>query len=156
MVYNTRMFDRLKALFEAAPAGTPPSPEAEGRRAAAALMLILARSDERPDPEEEAALRVALRDGLGVPEGELNALLGEAEEARAASIDLFAFTNAVKAAWPREERRRVLVHLWRVVFADGRLDRREDHLMHSVGDLLGFSHRELIEAKLEARGPAGA
>ena len=51
MVYNTRMLDRLLALFGAPPAGAPASPEAEGRRAAAALMLILARSDERPDPE---------------------------------------------------------------------------------------------------------
>ena len=150
------MLNRLKILL-AGPAGPdPPTPEAKGRLAVAALMLALAHSDDEYSPEEASAVRRVLSDGLGVPDGELDALLAEADEARASSIDLWSFTHSIKTAWTREERYRILVLLWRVVFADGALGRHEDHLMHALADLLGFSHRELIQAKLEAKGPAGA
>lgn len=147
------MLNRLKALLAAPSAAESRTPETRGHLAVAALMLSLARSDDDYSPEEQGTIRRMLRDGLGVPAGELDALLAEADEARARSIDLWAFTNAVKTAWAREERYRILVLLWRVVFADGALERHEDHLMHSLADLLGFSHRELMEAKMEAKGP---
>ena len=145
------VLNRLKALLAGPSGAEPPSPEARGRLAVAALMLVLARSDDEFAPEENAAIRHTLRDGLGVPEGELDALMAEADEVRAESIDLWGFTSAVKGAWPREERYCILVLLWRVVFADGALGRHEDHLMHALADLLGFSHRELIRAKLDAK-----
>ncbi|MFA5028584.1 MAG: TerB family tellurite resistance protein [Candidatus Methylomirabilota bacterium] len=151
MVYNSPMLNRLKTLLAGPSGPEPPSPEARGRLAVASLMLALARSDDTYSPEEAAAIRHVLKDGLGVPGGELDALLAEADEARAQSIDLWGFTNSIKTAWPREERYRILVLLWRVVFADGALGRHEDHLMHALADLLGFSHRELIQAKLEAK-----
>ena len=146
------MLNRLKALLTGPAGPEPPSPEARGRLAVAALMVALARSDDHFALEESAAIREALGKGLGVPEGELDALLAEADEARAASIDLWGFTYAIKTAWPRDQRYGILVLLWGVVFADGALGRHEDHLMHALADLLGFSQRELIQAKLEAKG----
>jgi uncharacterized tellurite resistance protein B-like protein len=145
------MLNRLKALLAGPPGAEAPSPEARARLAVASLMLALAHSDDAYSSEEAAAIRHVLQDGLAVPPEAVDALLAEADEARAASIDLWGFTNSIKTAWTREERYRILIFLWRVVFADGALGRHEDHLMHALADLLGFSHRELIQAKLEAR-----
>lgn len=45
--------------------------------------------------------------------------------------------------------------LWRVAFADGRLDRYEEHLIRRIADLLHLPHRDFIRAKLRAQGEEG-
>jgi uncharacterized tellurite resistance protein B-like protein len=147
------VLNRLKALLAGPSGPEPPTPESRGRHAVAALMLALARSDDDYSSAEREAVRLILERDLEVPSDEVDGLLAEADEARAASIDLWSFTHSVREEWNREERFGILVMLWRVALADGRLAGREDHLMHRLGDLLGFSQRELIRAKQDAKGP---
>jgi len=42
--------------------------------------------------------------------------------------------------------------VWKLVYADGILDKHEDYLAHKLAKLLRLSHRELIDAKLKALG----
>ncbi len=49
------------------------------------------------------------------------------------------------------ERIALVRNLWRVAFADGDLDRHEEHLVRRVADLLHVRHSDFIRAKQEAR-----
>jgi uncharacterized tellurite resistance protein B-like protein len=37
------------------------------------------------------------------------------------------------------------------VYADGKLDKHEDYLVHKLANLLRLTHKQLIEAKLKVK-----
>jgi len=41
--------------------------------------------------------------------------------------------------------------VWDVVYADGKLDKHEDYLVHKLAALLRLTHKQLIEAKLKVK-----
>jgi uncharacterized tellurite resistance protein B-like protein len=45
-----------------------------------------------------------------------------------------------------------LEEIWRIVYADGELSGHEDSLVHKLSFLLGLTHKQLIDAKLKAKG----
>jgi uncharacterized tellurite resistance protein B-like protein len=42
--------------------------------------------------------------------------------------------------------------VWRVIYADGKLDKHEDYLVKKIAHLLNLRHREMIDAKLRVLG----
>jgi uncharacterized tellurite resistance protein B-like protein len=52
-----------------------------------------------------------------------------------------------------EEKLQIIENVWRIAYADGRLDKHEDYLVHKLATLLRLSHKQLIEAKLKAKQP---
>jgi uncharacterized tellurite resistance protein B-like protein len=126
-------------------------PRERALTAAAALLLAVAESDRHFAPEEDRLIRHILLRDLGVPEGDMNALLDEARKTYEEKVDFFELTTLVNHQFNREEKMKVLDLLWQVVFADGVLEAHEDQLMHRLAELLNLSHRELMNAKLQAR-----
>ena len=50
----------------------------------------------------------------------------------------------------------MLIHnMWEVAYADGHIDRYEEHLIRKVADLLYLSHVDFIKSKVNARDKAG-
>jgi uncharacterized tellurite resistance protein B-like protein len=47
---------------------------------------------------------------------------------------------------------RIVEIIWKIAYADGKLDKHEDYLAHKLGKLLRLNHKQLIEAKLNAKG----
>ena len=45
----------------------------------------------------------------------------------------------------------LLSRLWKLAFADGSLDKYEDHLIRKISDLIHISHSDFIRIKLECR-----
>ena len=39
--------------------------------------------------------------------------------------------------------------VWKIAYADGRLDKHEDYLVHKLAKLLRLTHNQLIDAKLK-------
>ena len=68
------------------------------------------------------------------------------------SIDLWQYTNLMKKNYSLEEKIKVIESIWKVIYADGRLDPHEDYLVHKLSPLLGLSHKQLIDAKLRVAG----
>jgi uncharacterized tellurite resistance protein B-like protein len=44
--------------------------------------------------------------------------------------------------------------MWRVAYADERLDKYEEHLIRKISDLIYVSHRDFIRTKHSARSGA--
>lgn len=115
--------------------------------AAAVLLLELARSDAEHHPAELAALRAGLANEFEVPEATLDALLADADHKARTSVSLFDFVQSLNRAMTQDEKRALLGLLWRVAYADGRIEPNEEHLLRRLSDLLHLSHGDFIRAK---------
>ena len=137
-------FEQLRQRLHDAPHPT----KAEDRlRAAAVLLLELARSDAEHHPAELAALRAGLANEFEVPEATLDALLADADREARTSVSLFDFVQTLNRAMNQDEKRSLLGLLWRVAYADGKIETSEEHLLRRLSNLLHLSHHDFIRAK---------
>ncbi len=115
------------------------------------LLLEAAHADDHFHPREEARLEQIVRERFSLSPEASAALLERARRQSAENIDLYPLTNLINQHYQTEEKCRLLEQVWQVVYADGVLDQYEDHLMHKLATLLQLSHRQLIDAKLQAK-----
>jgi uncharacterized tellurite resistance protein B-like protein len=120
------------------------------RLATAALLFEMMRMDESIHASErEVACRV-LQDKFGLEAAETEQLLALAEQEAAESTDYYQFTSLINRHFSPEKKVKVVELLWRVAYADGRLDRYEEHLVRKLAELLYVSHTDYIAAKHRA------
>ena len=119
----------------------------ELQHAVAALCVEMARADLEEHPDELARAQSMLAQRFSLT-GEQAAVLlreGMAESDRSAS--LYRFVTLINRQFDSDAKRDLMVMLWRVAFADGRLDKYEDALMHKLADLLYVPIVELMRTK---------
>lgn len=143
-------FEQLRQRLHDAP---HPTKTEDRLRAAAVLLLELARADAEHHPAELAALRAGLAEEFDVPEATLDALLADADHEARTSVSLFDFVQTLNRGMSQDEKRALLGLLWRVACADGRIEANEEHLLRRLSDLLHLSHADFIRAKHGAAGP---
>lgn len=140
----TDWFNNLKSIVNRyEPAADPHSLP----RAAAALLLEMALTDEGLGEAELDIIHQAMSTAFAMDAGELDALLDQAHKARHEAASLYDFTRGLRSSLPADDRAELVEWLWRVAFADSRLDKHEELLVRRVADLLGVSHSEFIRRK---------
>ena len=82
---------------------------------------------------------------------DLQCLIHDAEQHQQDATSLYEFTSVLNEKCSQQEKFEILVNLWRVAFADGELDKYEDHRIRRIAELLNLSHREFIQAKLRVQ-----
>lgn len=151
------MLETLKELF----AGLMPSGEAEPRddhalQLAAAVMLVeVMHAEPGIGAAERAAVIASLSDSFALPQAQIENLVGAAEKASREATDLFGFTSYINAHFDMPAKLRMVEHMWRVAYADGRLADQERHVMWRLADLLHVPQGAYINAKLRAKALAG-
>lgn len=132
-----------------------PAHSAHGRHlAAAALLIEVARADYRRDPREQIAMRDVLHRCFKLSREELDTLLALAEaEAHEATSD-YRFTRVINDEFSDAEKSALLRSMWQVAFADGDVDKYEEHLIRKIAALIHVPHSEFIRTKLEAGAAA--
>ncbi len=60
--------------------------------------------------------------------------------------------QTLNARLDRPGKRELMDMLWQVAYADGRLDKHEEHLLRKLAALLYVSDEDYIKAKLAASG----
>ena len=142
------MIDAIRRFFDSRlEAGTEPPGEDALALATAALLVEIMRADREADESERARIVEVLEATFSLPRSELEELTRLAEAEAEEAHDLYQFTRLVNERYGQPER----IDLWRVAFADGDLDRHEEHLVRRVADLLHVRHSDFIRAKQEAR-----
>ncbi len=121
--------------------------------AAAVLLLEVAFADGELHDKELELIRELLIGQFKITSTDLDELLTEAGEVRRDSSDLHQFTREINIAFSQAEKEQIIEAIWRLVYADGRLDHFEEALMRQLGSLIGLSHRKLIAAKLRVSKP---
>lgn len=123
--------------------------------AAAALMVEIMAADDHWDDVEAEQIKGLLDSKLGISEQEADDLLGEARQKREAAHDLFQFTSVINEHYDNQQKYQLLIQLWCVAFADGQIDRYEEHMIRRLSELLHLAHSQFIRAKIEARDQLG-
>jgi uncharacterized tellurite resistance protein B-like protein len=119
--------------------------------ASAALLLELANADHEMDAKEQKVLLRILETTLHLDKQTLQTLWELAHEETRAATSLYQFTSLINEAYAYKEKTRLLEHMWEVAYADGRIDRYEEHLIRKVADLLYLTHGDFIRAKLACK-----
>lgn len=147
------MLEALKRLF-IAPAGGPeegPERDRDLRIATAALFFEVVRADGKVEDVERQAMRTAIQSTFDLAPEEIADLMRAAEERSREAVSLYELTEIVDRSLGPEDKLRIVELLWLLVFADGRKDPLEEHLVRSVAGLLHVSHPDFIDAKIRAR-----
>jgi uncharacterized tellurite resistance protein B-like protein len=156
------VIDAFRQFFAGgAPAAASAGDEQRLAVATCALLLEAAHADDEFTAAERATIVAVLGSRFALGEAESRELVALAEAERARGTSLFPFTQRIVEGCDEAGRRAVLEAVWRVVFADGRLEAREDALIHRLAQMLLLSHADLIALKLRVKGdgsapPAGA
>ena len=129
---------------------SPAEPEKFDRThiATCVILLEIAKSDFDFSSVEEETTKAVLQNEFSIPEEELEALMQVAGDKREESVDLWEFTNLINQNYSREEKIKIIESAWKIIYADDKLDKYEDHLVHVLAKLLRLRHDELIDAKL--------
>lgn len=149
------MLGLLKSLFErrmdpaAASAGGAMRPF---ELAGAALMVELMRSDQQLDPREQDEFIRVLRQTFGLEQHDIEEIRTLAARQAEDATSLFEFTRLVNDHYCYKDKVTLIENLWRLAFADQRLDKYEEGLIRRVADLIHVSHGDFIQAKLKVRG----
>jgi uncharacterized tellurite resistance protein B-like protein len=124
--------------------------------AVCALFLEMSHVDGEFTESEREDILSLLKEHYGLSDEHVAVLMETSTKELEGSIDLWQFTNLINQNYSREEKIRVIEMIWQIVYADDRLDKHEDYLVHKLAKLLRLTHKELIDAKLKvkARRPA--
>lgn len=119
------------------------------RIATCALLLEMAHiDDEFSESEQENIIRILKRD-YQLSDAYVAELVRATEEELEESIDVWRFTNLINQNYSIDEKNQIIEMVWKIAYADGRLDKHEDYLVHKLAKLLRLTHKQLIDAKLK-------
>lgn len=142
------MFDLIKKILSA-----PEKPVADEYEkvqvATCVLMVAMADTDDNLHPVEEEMIQELLAGHFDLDEQTTDELIAYAKEAHDEAVDLYRFTATINESFSRAEKMAVLENLWRIVYADGVVDKYEDAMMRQITALFRFHHHEMIELKLK-------
>ncbi len=121
------------------------------RIAVCALFLEMATIDGEFDKDEWDSIINSLINEFDVSEEIAVQLTEEAAKEANESLDIWKFTNRINQNYSVDEKIKVVEMLWRIVYADGKVDKHEDYLIRQCASLLNLKHSQLIAAKLAAK-----
>lgn len=124
------------------------SDEERMRIATCVLLLEVAGADNEFSPDECSQIIEILRKRFDLTQDESEELIQAASERREESFDIYRYTRHINDAYAPHQRIELIEEIWRVIYADGKLDGHEDYLVHKLARLLNLSHPDLIQAKL--------
>ena len=119
--------------------------------ACAALLVEIAFADKDFDESEQDSLKKSLMECYKISEEEINEIIEDAEITVKESTSLYGYTRTVNDEFEYTDKLDLLRNMWKIAYADGNLDKYEEHLIRKTSDLIHISHSDYIKIKLEVR-----
>lgn len=145
------MIRLLKALFEGSPQQSEESDKHNVRLAAAALLVETARADFTESDVEMSKLTQLLTTALELEAAEVRELVDAAQERVEDATSLYEFTRVINESCTLDRKLQLISAMWTVAYADGDIDKYEEHLIRNVADLIYVPHSNYIHCKLAAQ-----
>ena len=120
-------------------------------KACAALLIEVAFADKIFNESEISSLKDSLKETYGLEDEIINELIKDAERTVDDSTSLYEYTRLVNDEFTYSDKLELLTRIWKLAFADGNLDKYEEHLIRKISDLLHISHSDFITIKLKER-----
>ncbi len=141
--------EKLSKAFAAT--DTPRSDEDDRERAirmaTAVLMTEVARADFEYDESELDVLLELVTSTFQISVEDAVKLANEAADTAEDYVALHSFTQLLNQSLSEPEKEHIVSLLWKVAYADGRLDRYEDSLFSKIGALLYVSRSRVMRLK---------
>ena len=147
------MFDFIKKILVNKRGGVTISArenEERTRVAACVLLLETAHADNECTAEEMSHVMDVMKNDFAISEDQAEELLELAYRERGQAVDLWQFTNLINQQFDRHEKMRLMEAVWRIIHADGQLEKHEDYFVHKLAKLLHLKHKDMIAAKISA------
>jgi uncharacterized tellurite resistance protein B-like protein len=147
------MIDLVKRFFSRSGEAVHPEQKREKphdiRIATCALLLEMAHIDDEFSGSEQENIILILKRDYQLSDEYATELIQATEEELKGSIDVWQFTNLINQNYSTQEKNQIIEMVWKIAYADGRLDKHEDYLVHKLAKLLRLTHKQLIDAKLK-------
>ncbi len=143
------MLNRIMSLLQGE---SSPAEESRFERvqvATCALLLEVAHSDGHYQAVEAKVVHDLLAKKFNLSPASLAELIDYSHDHRTESLDLFQFAREINAHFSRDEKLDVMEGVWRIIYADGTLDKFEDALARQLTTLLRLDHADVITRKVK-------
>tara|TARA_B100001250_G_scaffold109744_1_gene92706 strand:+ start:860 stop:1312 length:453 start_codon:yes stop_codon:yes gene_type:complete len=120
-------------------------------KACSALLIEVAYADKVFDESEITSLKESLKETYNLDDEIINELVLDAKKTVDESTSLYEYTRVVNDEFTYSDKLELLSRIWKLAFADGNLDKYEDHIIRKISDLIHVSHSDFIKIKLENR-----
>lgn len=118
--------------------------------AACGLLLELASADGSFSDDERRRILAIIRDEYQLFVGDVEEIMNLAEEALKESANDLEFTKTINEHYSLEEKLFLVELLWRIVYADGKVDHKEEALIDRVALQLNIPHKEVLKVSKRA------
>ncbi|MDX5333753.1 MAG: TerB family tellurite resistance protein [Gammaproteobacteria bacterium] len=115
--------------------------------ASAMLLLEVSRADFSVEPAELAVVAGILRRQFGFSGQEVDELVDLARRHSDETHSIHPFLRLLNEHCDAGEKEQMIEDLWRVAYADDRLDKYEEHQIRKIADLLYVPHATFIRTK---------
>ena len=141
----------FKKIFQTEETEDPTLDDRTSTKACIALLLETSMADEILDESELMALKNTLQKDFQINEDEIDELIDLAKENVEDSTSLYEFTRDINDNFDSAERIKLIESMWKIAYADGNIDKYEEHIIRKVSNLIYVAHSDFIKAKLSAK-----
>lgn len=113
-------------------------------------MIDVARADNVFDESEFDRVLQLVESHFELPPKEAAQLVNMATDKAENLVSAYEFTQVLHAHLDEDEKAHIIALLWKVAYADGRLDKYEDSLVLKISDLLYVSRGRVMRLKHDA------
>jgi uncharacterized tellurite resistance protein B-like protein len=112
------------------------------------LMIEVAYADNQLDESELKAMANSLSK-LDIQQEEIREIVNETLAKSKESISFYEHTRILNDQLDYDQKKDVLNSVWSIAFADGQMNKHEEHLIRRIADLLYLNHKDFINSKLD-------
>ncbi len=142
-----QLFDKVVDAISTPESADPEDRDAALRMATAVLMIDVARADHVFEESELDRVLGLIEAHFGLSPEEAAQLVNAAGEKAEDLVSVHDFTALLHQHLDEDEKARIVSLLWKVAYADGRLDKYEDSLVLKISDLLYVSRGRVMRLK---------
>ena len=128
----------------------PESKDNSIQKSICSLMIEVAYADDQLDGSELKAMANSLGK-LDIEEEEIQEIVDATLAKSKESISFYEHTRILNDQLDYDQKKEVLNSVWAIAFADGEMDKHEEHLIRRIADLLYLNHKDFINAKLNQK-----
>ena len=114
------------------------------------LMIEVAYADNQLDESELKEMANSLSK-LDIEKEEIQEIVDATLAKSKESISFYEHTRILNDQLDYDQKKEVLNSVWAIAFADGEMDKHEEHLIRRIADLLYLNHKDFISAKLNQK-----
>lgn len=117
--------------------------------ASAALLIEVSRADFDIQDEELASIANSLITRFNFSKQEADSLIELAKSEQDSHVSIHPFVKIINEHCSVDEKKLLMEDLWRVAYADDKLDKYEEYQLRKIADLLYIPHSVFIQTKLK-------